>query len=264
MKATVSATIITFDAERTLERTLGALQWVDEIVVVDSGSGDATLGIARAHGARCLVRDWPGYGIQKARAAREARGEWILSVDADEVVSEELARSIRSAVSEPAGRAGFEVACHTRFLGAWLGGRGWWTDWKLRLFHRDRGRFTEEPIHEGVRVDGPVGRLAGPLRHRPWANVAHRMEKDNRYGTLAALRDYRNGRRAGPLSPVTRGLGWLLKEYVLRGGFLHGRAGAIHAALSGAYAFQRAAKLWELERRGGPPARASQHSRKDA
>lgn len=263
MKPKVSATIITLDAERTLARALAALEWVDEIVVVDSGSGDATLEIARAHGARCFVREWPGYGVQKARAAREARGEWILSVDADEVVSEELARSIRSAVSDPGDRAGFEMACHTRFLGAWLGERGWWTDWKLRLFHRDRGRFTEEPVHEGVRVDGPVGRLAGPLRHHPWESVAQRMEKDNRYGTLAALRDYRNGRRATALSPVARGLGWLVKEYLLRGGFLHGRAGAVHAALSGAYAFQRAAKLWELERRGGAQPPATDHPRED-
>ncbi|HSR41562.1 MAG TPA: hypothetical protein VLL48_05315, partial [Longimicrobiales bacterium] len=138
-----------------------------------------------------------------------------------------------------------------------------WTDWKLRLFHRDRGRFNDEPIHEGIRVDGPVGRLAGPLLHDPWASVAHRMEKDNRYGTLAALRDYRNGRRATALSPVARGLGWLVKEYLLRGGFLHGRAGSVHAALSGAYAFQRAAKLLELERRGGSPPGASHDSRKD-
>ncbi|HSR43546.1 MAG TPA: glycosyltransferase, partial [Longimicrobiales bacterium] len=101
MKPQVSATIITLDAERTLEGALAALEWVDEIVVVDSGSGDATLEIARSHGARCLVREWPGYGVQKARAARAARGEWILSVDADEVVSPELSRSIRSAVSDP-------------------------------------------------------------------------------------------------------------------------------------------------------------------
>lgn len=259
MPPTLSATLITLDAERTLDRALAALAWVDEIVVVDAGSTDATLEIAGSHGARCLVREWPGYGIQKARAAREARGEWVLSVDADEVVSDELARSIRSAVADPGGRVGFEMACHTRFMGAWLGGRGWWTDWKLRLFRRDRGRFTRDPIHEGVRVEGPVGRLAGPLRHYPWASVAHRLEKDNRYGTLAALRDYRNGRRARALGPVARGVGWALKEYLLRGGFLHGRAGAIHAALSGAYAFQRASKLWELRRRGGPPVAGDDH-----
>lgn len=245
----LSATVITKDAERTLHACLGALGWVDEIVILDSGSTDATEEIARRHGARFHRRDWPGYGIQKQRAVGAARGAWILSVDADELVSEPLARSIRSAVADPGGRSGFEVACHTRFMDAWLGGRGWWTDWKLRLFRKEKGRFTPDPVHEGVRVQGRTGRLRGPLYHDPWRDVEHRLSKDNRYGTLAAVRDYRNGRRAGRLTPLVRAGAWFLKEYLVRGSFVHGQAGAIHAGLVGAYAFQRSVKLREIEHR---------------
>lgn len=247
----ISAVLITLDAERTLERTLESLAWVDEVVIVDSGSTDATERIARDHGARFLVREWPGYGIQKGRAAAEAGGDWILSVDADEVVSDQLAASIRAAVREPDGHVALKMARHTRFLGAWLGGRGWWTDWKLRLFRADRGRFNEARIHEGVSVDGPIGFLEGPLLHRPWRDVAHRLEKENRYSTLSAQRDYRRGRRAGALRPFVRAVGWFIKEYVVRGGFLHGQAGFLHAGLSGAYAFHRAVKLHELTRAEG-------------
>ncbi len=254
MRPTVSATVITLNADRVLERTLESLSWADEIVVVDSGSTDDTEKIARRSGARFLVRDWPGYGIQKQRAVDEATGEWILSVDADEVVSDALAREIRAAVSEPGDRVGFRVPCWTRFLGAWLGGRGWWTDWKLRLFRKDRGRFNDLRIHEGVQLaDGSVGNLGGPLYHYPWRDLAHRREKDNRYSTLAARKDHREGRRANALTPYLRAAGWFTKEYVIRGGFLHGAAGLIHAGLAGAYAFDRSAKLWELEREGAAP-----------
>lgn len=257
----ISAALITLDAERTLGRSLESVSWADEIVVVDSGSTDATERIARAHGARFLPRDWPGYGRQKQRAVEATRCEWILSIDADEVVSPELAASIRRAIRAPEGRVAFRVPCHTRFMGAWLGGRGWWTDWKLRLFRAGRGRFNDARIHEGVTVDGPVGFLSGPLYHDPWRDVEHRLRKENRYSSLSAERDHRHGRRAGPLRPFARGLGWFLKEYVVRGGFLHGEAGFLHAGLTGVYAFHRWVKVLErdvAEEPAGPAERGAE------
>lgn len=252
----LSAVLITKNAERTLERVLESLAWVDEIVLVDSGSHDATEEIARRHGARFLARDWPGYGPQKRRAAEASTGRWILSVDADEVVSPELAASIREALRDPGGNVAFRVHRCTEFLGAWLGSRGWWREWKLRLYRRDRGEFNDEQVHEGISVDGPVGSLDGPLYHYAWRNVTHRLEKENRYATLSAIRDYRRGRRSGALRPYLRAAGWFVKEYLFRCGFLHGRAGLLHAGLTGAYAFQRGVKLHELTRRGGPATEA--------
>lgn len=248
----LSAVLITKNAERTLERTLAALGWVDEIVVVDSGSEDATAAIARRHGARFLERDWPGYGPQKRRAAEAATGDWILSVDADEVVSPELAASIREAVASPGNHVAFRMYLCTEFLGTWLGSRGWWRDWKLRLYRSDRGSFNDEQVHEGISVEGPVGSLDGPLYHYAWRDVAHRLQKENAYATLSAIRDHRRGRRSGALRPFFRAAGWFVKEYLFRCGFLHGRAGLLHAGLTGSYAFQRAVKLHELTRRGGP------------
>lgn len=245
----ISATIITLEAEGTLERTLESLEWVDEIVVVDAGSTDATERIARAHGAHFHVRDWPGYGVQKQRAVEAASGEWIFSVDADEVVTPALAASARDAVSDPGDRVGFRMIRHTLFLGTWLGSRGWWRERKLRLFRRDRGRVEPARVHEGIRVDGPVGDVEGVLLHRPWRSVAHRLEKYNRYSTLEAQIDFEKGRRCGGLGPLLWAAGWFLKIYVKRGGFLHGRAGLLDAGMIAAYAFQRGAKLNELWRR---------------
>lgn len=248
----VSAVLITRNAERTLDRTLASLGWVDEVVVVDSGSEDATEEIARRHGARFLTREWPGYGPQRQWAARASRGDWILCVDGDEEVSPALAASVRGALRDPKGYAGFKMFLYTEFLGRWLGSRGWWRCWKLRLFRKDRSELNDEQIHEGVTVDGSIGYLEGPLYHRPWRDLDHRLTKENLYSTLSAVRDYRRGRRSGPLRPFVRGLGWFVKEYLLRCGFLHGGPGLLHAGLSGAYAFQRAAKLHELTVRGGP------------
>lgn len=248
----LSAVLITKNAERTLDRVIESLSWVDEIVIVDSGSDDSTEEIARRHGARFLTREWPGYGPQKQRAAEASTGRWILSVDADEVVSPELASSIRRALHEPGDKVAFRVYRCTEFLGVWLGSRGWWREWKLRLYRRDRGAFNDEQVHEGISVDGPVGSLEGPLFHYAWRDVAHRLEKENAYATLSAIRDFRRGRRSGALRPYVRAVGWFVKEYLFRCAFLHGRAGLLHAGLTGAYAFQRGVKLHELTRRGGP------------
>lgn len=255
----LSVTLITYNEEERLARSLESVRWANEIVVVDSGSTDSTRQIAREYTDRVLIRDWPGYGRQKKRAVRAARGDWILSLDADEVVSAELARSIRRAVREPEGHVGFEMARETEFLGTWLGSRGWWRDWKLRLFRPDRGGFDEEPVHEGIGLDGAVGRLEGSLRHYAWRDVEHRLEKENRYSTLSAARDYRRGRRCGAIRPYVRAAGWFIKEYLFRCGILHGRAGLLHSGLMGAYAFHRAVKLHELTARRGARKRSSEN-----
>ncbi len=250
---TISAALITLNVEDTLERTLESVAWVDEIVVVDGGSRDATPRIARDHGARLLSRDWPGYGAQKQRALEAARGRWILSVDADEVVTAPLAESIRRAVADPRGRAGFRMERHTRFLGAWLGARGWWRERKLRLFRADRARFEDLPVHEGVILDGPVARLHGPLLHFPWPTIERRLEKDDRYTSLEAEQLFRAGRRPGALGPFGPAARWFVKAYLKRGAFLHGTAGLVHAGLEAATAAQRHAKLVELWRGSEEP-----------
>lgn len=249
----ISVILITQDEEENLPRALGSVSWADEVVVVDSGSTDRTEEIARAHGARFLHRDWEGFGVQKQRALDEATEPWVLSLDADEAVDPGLARSIRAAVADPGGNVGFEVRRVTRFAGAWLGHRGWRRETHLRLFRRGRGRFTPLPLHEGVEVDGPVGRLDGYLLHYSWADIEHQVEKMNRYTSLSARGRHARGKRAGALTPFLRGIAWFVKDYLFRGGFLHGRAGLVHAGLFGVYSFVRFAKLWEMDRSDDPP-----------
>jgi len=244
--------MITLDAARTLDRSLASVAWADEIVVVDAGSRDETEAIARAHGARVLRRAWSGFGAQKQRAVEAARGPWILSLDADEVVSPALARSIRERTAEPAGFPAFRVPRHTRFLGRWLGSRGWWREWKVRLFRKGRAHFDGRPVHERLEVEGSVGTLEGPLLHDPWRDMEHRLEKHNRYTTLEARLLFDEGRRSGPLAPFREALRWFVKAYLKRGGFLYGWAGLVDAGIESSVGFQREAKLTELWSREGP------------
>ncbi len=249
----VSVILITHDEERNLGRALRSVEWADEVVVVDSGSTDRTEEIAREHGARFLHRDWEGFGAQKQRALEQATGDWVLSLDADEEVGPGLRDSILEAARAPGDRVGFEVRMVTRFAGGWLWHRGWRRETHLRLFRRDRGRFPPRSLHEGVEVDGPVGRLDGYLFHYSWTDIAHQVDKMNRYTSLSAGERHERGKRAGALTPFLRGVAWFLKDYLARGGFLHGRAGLVHAGLFGIYSFVRFAKLWEMDRDEDPP-----------
>lgn len=251
----LSVILITRDEEQVLPATLESVAWADEIVVVDSGSTDRTEEIVRRYTDRFIVREWEGWGPQKQRALEAATGEWVLSVDADEAVSPELAESIRRAIRSPGPFRGFEMELHLYDLGTWIGRRGWSRDWKLRLFRRDAARFSDPLLHEAVVVDGPVGRLEGPLLHHRVIEIAEQVEKMNRYTTLAARDKLERGRRSGTIKPFVMGLGWFIKSYLLRGGFLHGGRGLLRAGFQGIYNFLRYAKIWELgESRSRPEA----------
>lgn len=243
----LSVIVITLDEEENLGRALESVRWADEIVVVDSESTDGTERVARRYTDRFVVRPWKGQGRQKQRALELARGEWVLSLDADEEVTPELRRSIEAAVRDPGGRAGFEVGVHSYYLGHWFGRRGWRReDWKLRLFRRDRGRFSDHVIHEHARVDGPVGRLDGPLLHYPYRDMHDHIARMNRYTTHIARERHRRGERRGVVSPFLRGGAEFLSNYLLRGGFLDGRSGLMGAGFAGMYTFLKHAKIWEL------------------
>jgi len=218
-------------------------------VVVDSGSTDRTEEVARRFTDRFFRREWDGYGKQKQNALDRATGEWVLSIDADEVVTPELRASIEQALRDPGEWVGFRMELHTWFLDRWFGGRGWRRQWKMRLFRRGGARFSENRVHEGVVVDGPIGRLSGVLLHYHYRDMAHEVQKVNFYSTLAAQQLRAAGKRSGPAAPVFRGAAHFGKTYLLQGGFLYGRAGFVEAALNGLYGFLKYAKLWDAPRR---------------
>ncbi len=251
----LSAVVITRNEGRHIQRCLARLEFADEIVVVDSESDDDTAERARASGARVLVQPWLGYGKQKDFAVKQAANDWVLCVDADEIVSPELRASIEAVLRAPACGA-YEMPRCNRFMGRFLRHGEGYPDWNLRLFDRRRARWSEDPVHENVRTDETVGRLHGDLVHESAETLRSYLEKQNRYTSLQAEALYRRGVRPSVVKLVLSPLVRFLKFYVLRLGFLDGVPGLVHIAIGCFNTFSKNAKLFELWFRGNPDSRA--------
>jgi glycosyltransferase involved in cell wall biosynthesis len=249
----LSVTIIARNEAQRIEAALASVAWADEIVVVDSGSTDATVDIARRFTDRVVVADWPGYPQQKNRAAGLASHDWILSLDADERVTPALANEIRAllAGAEPPAR-GYRVARVTRVFGRELRATDWYPDWQLRLYDRRAGRWDEtRRVHESVRVDGAVARLAGEILHDGYRGLSGHLATIDRYTTLAAEDWAAQGRDASLAAILVHPPLAFLRNYVLRRGILAGTAGLVISAMNSWYVFLKHAKLWERRRAGG-------------
>jgi glycosyltransferase involved in cell wall biosynthesis len=193
-----------------------------------------------------FVRPWPGFAVQKNFGLEQARGDWILSLDADEVVSEPLRAEIEEILAGAALHAGYAMPRRNIFWGRWVRHGGLHPDWQVRLFRRGHGHFAERTVHESVTVEGSVGRLAGHLEHRSYRDVADFLERADRYSTLAAGEWLAAGRRSRPFVDLAvRPIGRFLNMYVARAGFLDGWRGFLLAVLYGYYVLMRSAKVWE-------------------
>lgn len=245
--AQVTATVITLNESRNIRECLASLTWANEILVVDSGSTDGTPDLARAAGATVITRDWPGYAAQKDYAAEQATHDWILSVDADERVTPELAQEILRTLEEPSDRVGFRIPRITFHLGRWIRHTDWYPDYQLRLYDRRHASWAKRRVHESVTARGPVGRLSHDLQHYAYRDIAHHYETMQNYTRLAALQMYDEGKRAGLLHLIFNPPFAFLRNYVLRAGFLDGVPGLIISAMNAHYVFLKYAKLWALQ-----------------
>ncbi|RLJ68014.1 glycosyltransferase family 2 protein [Sulfurisoma sediminicola] len=223
----LSAVLITRDAAASIAECLASVSFCDEILVVDSGSRDATREIARTHGARVIHQDWLGYGPQKQFAVEQAAHDWVLCVDADERVTPELRASILAILPEPNCHA-YRFARCNRFMGRYLRHGEGYPDWSLRLFDRRDARWSDDAVHEKVIPDGPVGTLAGDLLHDSAETLATYLAKQDRYTTLAAEAALADGRRASLVRQLLSPLVRFAKFYFLRLGFLDGWPGFVH------------------------------------
>ena len=247
--ATLTVVTLTLNEENNIVECLQSVAWADQIIVVDSGSADATLTLAKKFTNDIVQIEWKGYGEARNRALDLARGEWILWLDADERVPDELAKEIRATLSTPpAGIAGFDVARRAYFLGKWIRHCGWYPGRIVRLFRRGKARFSETRVHEQLSIDGPVGRLRNDLLHYTDVDLEQYFRKFNKYTTLAAEDLRSRGRSAGLVDLVFRPPFMFFKMYVLRLGFLDGMHGLILCAVSAAYVFVKYAKLWDSRR----------------
>ncbi len=229
-KPKVSAVLITLNGGAHLSECLAGLKWCDEIVVLDGGSTDATEKICREFGVRFHTElRWQGFGVQKNRAVALAAGEWIFSVDADEVCTPELHKEIERALADAGNTSAFEVPRRSSFCGHWIHHGGWWPDYVTRLFRRGAARFSDDVVHERLIVEGATQRLNEPLLHYTYDTMAQALEKQDRYSTLGAQKAFEQGKRATVFSAVTHGLWTFVRTYFLQLGLLDGRAGLMLA-----------------------------------
>jgi glycosyltransferase involved in cell wall biosynthesis len=245
LRLRLSVVVVTRNEEERLRACLEAVVWADEIVVVDAESEDKTVAIAQEFTDRVVVRPWPGYAAQKNTALDLATGDWVLSLDADEVVSPELRAEIARVLASDGPADGYAVPRRNIFCGRWVRHGGLYPDRQLRLFRRGRGRFEARAVHESVRVDGRVEAVAGHLEHRSYRDVSDFLLRADRYSTLAAEEAVAQGQRAGVSALVLRPLGRFLAMYVVQGGFLDGWRGFLLATLYAYYVLIRSAKIWE-------------------
>ena len=242
----LSLCVITRDAAAELADCLASASFAGEIIVVDSGSRDDTVEIARRCGARVLEQAWLGFGPQKNFAVASAAHDWVLCLDADECVTPELANAIGAVMAATPGAAAYAMARRNRFLGRWLAHGEGYPDWNVRLFDRRRARWSADPVHEHVVVDGAVVRLAGDLLHASAESLDAYVAKQNHYTTLQADAMHARGERASAARLVGSPLARFLRFYVLRLGFLDGVAGLVHIAIGSFASFLKYAKLRAL------------------
>jgi glycosyltransferase involved in cell wall biosynthesis len=245
----ITATIITLNESANLAAALDSVRWADELIVVDAESTDDTVEIARRYTDRVIVRPWPGYIEQKNFAASQARHEWILSLDADERVTPELAAEIRGLLDTGPTAPGYRMPRVSHYLGRWIRSTDWYPDYQMRLYDRRRAKWTGRYVHESVQVDGPPGRLSGELQHVPYRDVSHHLNTIDRYSSLAARQMFEDGRRTGPFGIVMHADAAFLRNYLLRGGIRDGAAGLIVSLLNSYYVAMKFVKLWELEKK---------------
>jgi len=243
----LSVTVITKNEAADIGAALESVAWADELIVVDSGSSDGTPAIARRHNARVVEREWPGYIAQKNYAASMATYDWILSLDADERVTPELAREIQQTIGARSPHAAYRVPRVTWYLGRWIRTTDWYPDYQTRLYDRRVAEWTGKYVHEAVTVRGPVGQLRGELEHFAYRDTADHLETIDRYTTYAARQMHEDGRQAGLLQIAGHPPLAFLRNYLAHGGIRDGVPGFIISALNAYYVFLKFAKLWELQ-----------------
>jgi glycosyltransferase involved in cell wall biosynthesis len=247
----LSVIVITRNEQQAIARCLESVRFADELVVLDSGSTDRTVEICESLGARVVTTpDWPGFGPQKNRAAAFATGDWLLSIDADEWVSPELADDIRRAVGSANSVVAYELPRLSSFCGRSIRHAGWWPDNIVRLFRRGTARFSDDAVHERLIVDGEIGRLHGLLMHESIKDLEDALGKVNRYSTDSAVMLHEQGRRATLATAILRGIWTFLRAYLLRAGFLDGREGFMVAVYAAENTFYKYLKLMLLHERG--------------
>jgi glycosyltransferase involved in cell wall biosynthesis len=256
-KVPLSVAIITKNEEENLHQCLQSISFACQIVVVDSGSNDKTLGIAAEFGCEIYSEDWPGFGPQKQSAIEKCRQPWILVLDADERIPPDTADIIKKIVTDPnVKEAGFSFPRKNYFQGRWIKHAGWWPDRIIRLFRKEAGRMTTAIVHESVEVQGIVGALDANIEHYTESRLSKIIQKIDKYSTLGAEAAFREGKISSTGGAFMRAFFTFIQDYFFRLGILDGMPGLTLAVTDSVNKFFKYAKLTELakiNRGGGAP-----------
>ena len=250
-RATLSVIVVAMNEAHDIGDCLESVRGLaTETIVFDSGSTDGTPALCRSLGARVFETDWPGDGPQKNRALREASGDWVLCLDADERVSEPLRRELEAMLASDSPHAAFSTPRRSSFCGRFMQHSGWWPDRIVRVFRRGFAQFTDVRTHTHLEIDGTTGRLDGPIIHISIPDLHEALEKTNAYSTAGALTMAENGKRSSLGKALGKGCWAFFRTWVIRAGFLDGAEGLMLAINNAETTYYRYAKLALLTRDG--------------
>jgi glycosyltransferase involved in cell wall biosynthesis len=239
----ISVAIITLNEEDSIEYTLKSAQWANEIVVVDSGSTDKTIDIAKQYGSKVFVREFDDFSSQKNFAISKCSNKWVISLDADEVVSPQLEERLKGFMSED--KTGYRIKRQTYIFGRLMKQGGHDKDAPLRFFNKEKASFNQ-PIHEYVEIEGNIGLIEEPIVHYSSRTISEYMKKLNLYTALEAEYMFKKKTKFSHVSIFLKPLAKFIQRYILQKGFCDGVEGLIFYTLSGFYDFIKWFKYWEL------------------
>lgn len=245
-KLPISLVIICLNEERNIARCLKSVPFASEVLVVDSGSTDRTGEIVKANGGRFLHHDWAGFGPQKKFAAQAAKYDWVLSLDADEALTPELAREIQDKFAQLDPEHAIAFPRKSFYLGRWILHGGWYPDWQIRLFNRQHSMWTEAPVHEKIQ-SRKVVKFQSDLEHYVFRDLAHQVETNNRYSSLQAKQHRLMNQRFSFYKMLVKPFVKFWECYLLKQGYKDGLAGFVIAIGAAHSVFIRWVKVWEQE-----------------
>jgi glycosyltransferase involved in cell wall biosynthesis len=241
--ATLSVCIVTYNEEANIDKTLQAISFADEIVIIDSHSTDNTVEICKKYTNKIFYNQWQGCGIQKKLALEKATMDWVLILDADEILTKNLQQEIQSCLTNPKDYSGFIIPFQTFYLGKQIKFGDWYNETHLRLFKRNCGEITPTHVHFGLKVSGKIGKLQHRIMHYSFPNVETILNKMNHYSSLGATDKFKALKTANIFTALLHGIFTFIRGYILRLGFLDGKYGLMLAISNAEGSYYKYVKL---------------------
>lgn len=243
----LSVSIVTLNEEKNIRRCLRSVEWADEFIVVDSGSTDRTVEIAEQFGAKIIYKEFINYSSQKRYSINQCTHDWVLLLDADEEVSDNLAMEIRQILASGKEENGYSIRRISEFLDKKIYHGEWGSDYVTRLFRKSKAVVNDASVHEVVEIEGRTGKIMDPLFHYPYESLDHYLDKLNKYTGMIAEEMLEKGRNIHFYDIFTHGVFKFFRAYFLKSGFLDGRRGLLLAVYSSFYVMMKYTKAWELK-----------------